>query len=221
MSYSVTTSDWLPDLMPRLPGADEDLILRETFAAVREFCEDGLAWVEIIGPLSSQANNPNMYLDPLPGNASVGYVLQVTFRGSGGTFGRELRPVTGIPPSIAPASDPAAFFMQDTGHLVLRPTPSKAHANAYEMSVSMIPSECGCQLPAVFRTHYRDAIIDGVCARMMLMHSKPWTNAGLATHHGKRFRNFIKRTRTQTKARYTSASLWRYPSFANQRYGGF
>lgn len=222
MNNSVKICDWLPDLMPRLPGADEALVLRETFAAVREFCEDGLAWVETTRPLTSGANNPLLYLDPLPDNAVTGYVLRVMFGNEANQTDRhQLGSLSIAPGSRSTGTDPSAYYMEDTGTLRLHPVPTVDHKQAYVVSLSMIPINQKVLLPNYFMSHHRDAIIDGTCSRMMLINGKPYSNAGLAVHHGKRFRNFVKRSRTLTRARYSEGAAWRYPDFAKQRGGYF
>ncbi len=215
----IKAEDWLSDLMPRLPGATEELIVHETFSAIREFCEDGRAWVDNLGPLSSKANNKNIYLNPQPGNVMVGYVYMVLFKGNS-NFRKKLTPMSDVASYITTGQDPTGFYMEDTGLLTLNPVPTIAHDKAYTVVVSLIPTNINTQFPQEFLTHWRDAVIDGTCGRMMLMQSKPWSNASLALHHGKRFRNFIKRTRNLTRNKYTSGQSWLFPNFAKQRFGG-
>jgi len=226
---NVSVQDFLPDLMPRLPGAEEELVMHETFAAIREFCEDGQAWIETLPSVSSKANNPNIYLNPQPDGRVVGYVKQVLFVGAGTVsatsnsngFRKLLTPITTVPAFVTTGQEPTAYMMADTGHLVLNPIPTLDHTKSYTIDISLIPTNVKARLPQEFLTHHRDAIISGVCSRMMLMISKPWSNPTTALYHGKRFRNFVKRSRALTNSKYSPGAGWRFPDFAMQRFGSY
>jgi hypothetical protein len=205
-------SDFLDDLMPRLSGAEERLILHETLSTVRRLCEEGWAWPLDFGPISVKEGKSLVYLDPMPCNTRVGYVLSAAFAASGPVT-RPLAPATARPviDSMKRAT-PSAFYMQDTGTLQLVPTPDKDYDNALSLVCTVIPTCVDTVIPDFFGTHFRDAVIDGVCARMMVMNSKPWSNGPLASLHGKSFKNHIKRTRDITKRRYSLGDRnWSYP----------
>lgn len=213
-----TPEDWFPYLMTRLPGITEEFLLLEIDACLREFCEDGRAWTEIIGPLSSSANNPKIYLDPLPNNTRVGYVRLATFSSNKDT-NKRLSPMASLP-YLRPSSDqPVAYLMEEPGVVVLNPIPVKDWQKAYMFDLTVIPLGPNIKLPEIFWTHWRDAIIDGVQSRCMLMVSKPWSNPSLGTTFGKKFRNHIKRARAITDGKYTDAQAWAFPDFAKQRIG--
>lgn len=201
------------DLMPRLPGADESLVEHETYAAVRQLCEDGWAWPQDLDPLNLSADQPNIYLDPLPGDTRVGYVLLVTYQASGGAR-RALTPMTVAPPvDTVGSTTPRFFYLSTPGEMKLYPTPSEDQTDVLYVSCTVIPRTKNTTLPDFFSTHHRDAIIDGVCARMMLMTSKPWSNGPLALTHNRRWRNYIKRCRDITKRKYSLADgPWAFPS---------
>jgi hypothetical protein len=213
-----TPEDWFPYLMPMLPGITEEFLLVLLDATLREFCEDGRSWTEIIGPLSSTANNPIIYLDPLPSNTRVGYVQLLTFSSNIDSHKR-LTPMAQMP-YLRPSSDqPVAYMMEDPGTINLNPIPTSDWPKAYTVDLSIIPLGPNIRLPEIFWTHWRDAIIDGVCGRAMMMISKPWSNPSIGTLHGKKFRNHIKRARAITDAKYTDAQAWAFPDFAKQRVG--
>ena len=181
----ITIEKWLPDLMPRLPGATEELIRAETMAAVRELCEDGRAWTETVEPL--HANDKGyIYINPLYQDTRVGYVLGLTANGHG------------VP-----------FQMIDPG--TIQPAYLGNATTKYSALVSVIPLHERTRLPELFWTHWRDAVIDGVCARMMAMPSKPWSSAQGAVLHGRGFRNHVKRCRMITKHMTQGEHPWRFP----------
>lgn len=220
MSETCGVDYWLKDLMPRLPGAEESFVKHETFATLREFCEDGRAWIDTLTNLSSKANNPNIYLDPLPDGNKVGYVLDVQYRPSGSTQAKSLDVMTSWPAlATRVADDPLAYYMLDTGHIRLNPIPGKDHEKSYDVTMTLIPCDINVRLPIEFSSHWRDAIIDGVCSRMMLMVAKPWTSLKLGEFHGRKFRNHVKRARSITDSRWSRGDAqWVFPqNFAGQR----
>ncbi|RLC18912.1 MAG: hypothetical protein DRI24_01715 [Deltaproteobacteria bacterium] len=216
---SVKINDWLPDLMPRLPGITEEFLLLEIFSAVRQLCEDGRAWTELFGPLSSKANNPTIYLDPLFQNARVGYVWRATFRGNSNVE-KILTPAPQAPLIRNTAIEPRAFMMVGPGTVELIPTPNQDWDNRYRFDLSVIPTAATVYLPDYFMTHWQDAVIDGTCGRCMSMISKPWTNQQQAIIHNRLFRNHIKRCRAITSSKFSTGQAWTYPDFARQRTGG-
>ena len=211
-------SDWYQYLMPMLPGITEEFLDVMLNATLREFCEDGRAWTEILGPLSSKADNPKILLDPLPGNTRVGYIYQVTFQTTPNT-NKTLTPGASIPYLRPTGDQPTAYFMEGPGVISLNPVPIRDWDDAYFVDASIIPLGPNIRLPEVFWTHWRDAVIDGVCGKCMMMISKPWTNPSVGTMHARKFRNHIKRARAIADGKFTDAQSWAFPDFAKQRIG--
>lgn len=215
---SANIDDWLPEVMTRLPGITEELCRQEIFAAIRQLCEDGRAWTELFGPLSTTANNATIYLDPLFQSARVGYIHRVTFQGNSNVR-KTLYPSPEYPLYEQSAIEPRAFVMVGPGTAEVFPVPNRDWPKAYLFDISVIPTEETTKLPDLFRTHWRDAVIDGTCARSMSMISKPWTNQQQAIIHGRSFRNHIKRCRAITSAKFSPQAAWTFPDFAKQRVG--
>tara|TARA_R110000772_G_scaffold51809_5_gene118881 strand:+ start:6479 stop:7135 length:657 start_codon:yes stop_codon:yes gene_type:complete len=214
------TSDFYDHIMPRITGAEEPLVLQETFSAIRQLCEEGWAWPVDYGPFSTTAGSRHIYLNPMPENSVVGYVLQVIYEPS--TGGRvQLGTMQNVPPANEPNSSPRGVYMEDTGTMVLYPTPDTSEAGSIRVSCTTIPTLVVAELPEMFMTHYRDAVIDTACHRLMMMDSKPWSSPTMAMFHGRRSRNHIKRIRDITKRRYSmGSSQWQFPDFAMQGRGG-
>jgi hypothetical protein len=201
--------------MPRLPGATEELVLHELFAALRQLCEEGWAWPLDFGPLNVYASKPRIYLDPMPDNTRVGYVLRVRYEPASGANTRVL-PLVHLP-SVTDPGTPNRFYMENTGTLLLDPIPLEEELNSLHVACTLIPTSTTCRLPDFFFTHYRDAIIAGTCSRMMMMSNKSWADRAAGTMHAKQFKKYISQIRNTTKARYSLADgSWRFPHFAGQ-----
>ncbi|MDX1297290.1 MAG: hypothetical protein R3260_03480 [Pseudomonas sp.] len=217
----MNVTDFLDDCMPRLSGAEEALTTQEIFAAIRQFCEEGLAWVYDFGPVTITALDTHVTINVssgLPTDTKAGYVLKTEFRSSNTDNFKDFLPTLSLPSNPDDtATDPTSYYAESPSSLLLIPQPTETHTNGFRAKVSVIPTATTVTLPDEFETHWRDAVIDGVMARMFNMPNKPWSNAQLALLHGRRFRNHIKRTRDIVKRRYgTDSSGWTFPNFACQ-----
>lgn len=211
-------TDFLDDLMPRLPGADEALVEAETLSALRQFCEEGLAWVYNYPVQTITALDTHIAINNIPANTSVGYLLLTEFKPNSSDEYKELYPALRLPTNPSDtATEPTHYYAESPSSLLLIPVPTETHTNGFRGAVSLVPTGSAVDLPDEFQSHWRDAVIDGVMYRMLTMVSKPWSNPQLSVIHGRKFRNAIKRARDITKRRYgTSSAAWRFPFFAAQ-----
>lgn len=217
---TVKAEDWLDDIMPHVPGATSPYVLQEISAALREFCDDGRAWVHSFHDESTVADDPELILSDMPDNTVLGYVLRVSF-GDNPSYRRYL-PATATPMLVLSriADRPLAHYMEDANTIYVIPTPAKDLLGAYEVEASLLPYGDDIEFPIVFRTHWRDAVISGALARLFAQVSKPWTDVRAAAYYGRKFRNHTKRARAITDARFSNAkSLWSFPDFASKTIG--
>jgi len=212
--------DWLDDVMPRVAGASEELVLQEISSAMRELCEDGMAWPLEVRPLGSVADDPALdigaALQALLGQPGVtpGNVMRLTFSPDSG-YQRVLAAAAAEPLRLSEtADDPAAYMMVAPSMAHLYPTPRKDHPGAYTATVTVVPTAPDVVFPEFFRSHYLDAVMQGVLARMLPMGSKPWTDKASAVSAARSSRNHIKRSRAATLGRFTAAQGWAFPFFA-------
>lgn len=210
-------SDFLDDLMPRLPGADETLVKHETLAAAREFCESSNAWIYSVPPQDLPADTSAVAITPLT-NTEVGYLLLVEFRDTNADSFRTLPVTLRRPPNPDETAEaPRCYYPESPALLTLYPQPTLLHADGFRADVSLIPVNQAVVFPDTFSSHWRDAIREGVLYRMYSMPSKPWSSGSMAMLHGRSFRNQIKKARDIVKRRYsTTSETWRFPYFAAQ-----
>ena len=208
-------TDFLDELMPRLPGADEAFVQAEMLSAARILCVDGYAWPVNLGPLDIRADDPNIYLDPLPGDTRIGIILSVRFEPAGSNR-KDLWPLTRPPvETTSNATEPRYYWMATPGEMVLSPTLSVAAPDSIYVDATVIPADSTCIFPDAWRTHFSEAMIAGVCSRMMAMQSKPWSDRNGSMLFGKQFRNHVATTRRTTINRFSqNQAQWRFPRFA-------
>ncbi len=218
---NVLIDDWLDDIMPHVPGALEPLVKQEILAAVREFCDGGRAWVYNFQGESTTKDSPVLPLSNMPEDTALGYVLRIAFE-QNTSYPRYLKSIsTPILSRKRESSSPLVYYMETPTTIHVAPVPTQDLDNKYEVEATLLPIKDTVKLPDEFRTHWADAITDGTLYRMMRQISKPWSSATAAAFYGRSFRNYIRRVRAVTDARYsTGASIWTYPDFASKIIGG-
>lgn len=87
---------------------------------------------------------------------------------------------------------------------------------ALTISKSCLECDCGdWALEEWMYDMYFSDWLEGVLARLMGMPAKPWTNAVIATYHGKRFRNAMAFRRQEALRGFTYGTpAWRFPRWA-------
>ncbi len=217
---TVKIEDWLDDVMPHAPGATAPYVLQEISAAMREFCDDGRAWVHSFHQESTVADDPELILSDMPENTVLGYVLRISF-GDSPSYRRYLPPTATPMLALArTAGRPLVHYMETPNKIHVLPVPTKDLLGAYEVEASLLPYGDDIEFPVVFRTHWRDAVMSGALARLFAQVSKPWADSRAAIYYGRKFRNHTKRARAITDARFSAAkSLWSFPEFASKTIG--
>ncbi len=217
----VVVDDWLDDIMPHVPGATEKMVRQEIFAALRQFCDDGRAWVYNFQDESTVKDSPVLALNNMPDDTTLGYVLRIAFA-QNPTYPKYLRSVsTPILVRSRKSDTPLAYYMETPTTIHVAPTPTQDLDNKYEVEATLIPTAADAKFPDEFRTHWVDAVIDGSLYRLMRQLSKPWSNTTAADFYGRSFRNHIRRSKAITNSRFsTGTSVWTYPDFASKIIGG-
>lgn len=183
-------------LRMRLPGAIDDAIALELFAAMNEFFQNSNAWTEDI----------SLNVDP----SLQSYDLTPTY----GTINRLIYAIN--------ADDlPQSCAMQTPGTLDLQFAPSQAETWTVRVGLTVTdPTDRNGypQFPAWFLNKYGNDILDGVLARMMSHPSKPYTNTAMAAYHAKRWQGSISQAKVEAQHKNVyRGQAWRFPVFARGR----
>ena len=175
-------SDFYDLLMPDLPGcpaAAADSALRQSSIA---FCEQSLAWqtehlpVFVMGGIAEYAYSP-------PEGAAVHAIIHAVLDGEEiESFACEknitiknLRRQTGKP----------RYVLGGPFSLTLVPAPDSN--GVLTITVALKPSALSTGIDDALFHEYREAIIHGSMARLMLSPKKPYTNIQLAAYHQQQF----------------------------------
>lgn len=175
-------SDFYDLLMPDLPGcpaAAADSALRQSSIA---FCEESLAWQTEHQPVFVIADIAEYAFSPPQGaivHAITGAVLDGEeiglFVGEKNSTIRNWRRQTGKP----------RYVLGGLSSLTLVPAPDINGLLA--MIVALKPSATSTGIEDTLFNEYREAIIHGAMARLMLSPKKPYTDIQLAAYHRQQF----------------------------------
>lgn len=204
---------WLKDLLPRTPGAQRAVVLREFRLAAQEFFTKSYAWRETVGPLvASTMQDPYVSdsytavsADPL---ADVAAVLQVEFNAS------VLAPMPTRPlGSETPVGTPVSWYSTGLGQFSLWPAPELAVDDDLIVRVALTPKMDAADLPDLAYTRFYDALFDGALGRLYAHPAKPYSNLPGAQYHLQRFRAAIGAAAGDAKQGLINAPNWRFPRF--------
>lgn len=177
--------DWLDDLMPHLPGAEQPLIEHYLRSAARKFFTDSLAWQVPIEAISLEAGEASYEIsfDADEGEAVkiVGSVLWATktTRITGATRA-QLRDLYGDYTLADPVAVPKYFTSDDAFSVLLIPPPAAALADAVTGMVAVRPVREATGLADEMALRYHDEIANGALSLLLSIPKKPWTDQALA-----------------------------------------
>jgi hypothetical protein len=197
-----TWSDFYDLAAPDVPGcplAAMDVALR--LAAIN-FCEHSLAWVYDHPDIPVMPNIQSYAFAP-PAGAVVHAIIRAEFDGrkigfSPAEADRERsswRNRTGMP----------EYMGASTTSLILMPNPSTA--GTLTMTVALKPSPDAIGIDDSIFDEYREVIVHGALARLMLSPKKPYTNTQLAQYHDQLFAIRAADAGMRAARRHTRAPL--------------
>ncbi|ARO87839.1 hypothetical protein EBAPG3_008710 [Nitrosospira lacus] len=195
-------SDFYDLIMPGLPGcpfAMADNALRRSAIV---FCEQSLAWrfnhpdIPVMAGTSEYAFLP-------PAGAAVHCITNAVLDGeeietrageSGMTVGN-WRNQSGTP----------LYVLGGAASATLVPIPDAA--GMLTMVVALKPSAGSVEIDDMLFNEFRESIVHGALAQLMLSPKKPYTNAQLATHHERQFSISVAAAGMRVARSYTRAPL--------------
>lgn len=174
-------SYFLPDVLPHVVGCPSIIAEQELKRAAQQFFEKTRAWRLTTAPVRISANQSFVTV-----NAGDGLEL---VRIEHGTYdGKRLNVISpdalddepGMGDWRARQGTPIKLVQSMPGVVELFPIPVAATATGLTFFIAAKPSESSLGLPDHLATAYRDSIVVGAKAKLMLYKDAPWSNAGLA-----------------------------------------
>jgi hypothetical protein len=189
-------------VLPDLPGASTaavDIALRQ---AAIDFCAQSMAWKYTHPDISVVAATASYNFVP-PTGAVVHAITYAEFDGTeigcrtgeSGILIDDWRNQTGTP----------EYVFGGSTSLMLVPTPDVT--GTLSMEVALKPSTSAAGIDDSIFNEYREAIIHGALARMMLSPKKPYSSPPLATYHQQQFTVLTGQAGMRQDRNYTRAPL--------------
>ena len=176
--------DFLPHLLPDLPGCPDSIVKQQLLFAVIEFCQETHAWNEIQDPIQVRERVNEIDVDT-PTGARIVAVKDVW------ASSRKLRPVTMpqlfelIPNwQTAEGSEPT-YYNASTDYRTMRifPIPIDVNNSTLTLRVAYAPKMDATSIPDELAIKYWDALISGAKARLMVIPGKAWTNSQMSAYN--------------------------------------
>lgn len=204
--------DFLGHILPEVPGCDTDMAKQKLNLAIREFFLKSRSWRVKAGPYDvlADAEDPNIYLDPIEASLKVGYVFGVTYNGD------RLKAMAVKPDETAFATPgkPTYYHAEVPGALRVYPLPTTDQLEALHVYCSVIPVDAR-QVPEHVATHHFETITKGALSKLLVMSKKPWTNPDLARVYGAQYYDGLREARVNADSAYQNGvQNWRFPYFA-------
>jgi hypothetical protein len=183
-------------IRPHLPGAMDEAIRVELFGVCHEFFDLSNAWQEEI-PFTMKAGKQEVEILPTAGK--INRLMGVRTVDSN-------RPVYGS-------------IMTAENTIRIRWAPPQDEKLIAVCAITVSDPTAKDSLPiapySTVQTYTQD-LIHGICAKMMIQPSKPYTNLAMAQYHDRAFRGGAARARNENNIGNTYGSQkWTYPQSFN------
>jgi hypothetical protein len=195
-----------------LAAADEALLREEIKWTLDEFFLVSQCWYETLPSFTVAAGTvfTNMTTQANRANQKVAYVDQIFVGEKPIPFVRDIG-------NVSDSNDTALEFSYVTAvdnPEVIRWVPvAERDITDVVAKVIYVGTNYDVTLPEFVLTHHKDAVINGVYARMLMHDNKPYSNAVAAQMRDRRFRAYCRKIRDTAQRGYnTSDRMW---SFSN------
>lgn len=164
--------DFLPDINILVDGAPRIYVLQALRQTCIEFCEQTLLFREKLAVQRLSADVDEYELEPSMCDSEVCRILNVWVNG---TLIGATTPDLGVRGSAALASSqPVAYYCTEPHLIRMVPVPSVGAD--LEVEVAFAPAHDAEEVPSPLFTKYREDIVRGAAARLMLMPNRPWSD---------------------------------------------
>jgi hypothetical protein len=176
-----------------LPGALDSALQVEMYNVVDDFLTESSIWQETAAFITAVGTTD--YEIDLENNATFLRLLYV----------------------LGNANRPVIATMEEPGVVVLRTIPQTIENMTARVSLTLkgVTSEGWPSIPSWMWQRYREGLLDGLLAKMLVQPAKPYTNERLAIFHGRKFNVAKSRARSEAnRMKLYDAQAWRFPKFA-------
>lgn len=199
---------WEEQLMPQVPGASQDFVEQQLLWVLRDWCREGLVWIEILPNLPIRPDKHGYVLPSPHPNTAIGFVLAVRDVESG----REYHPFDNTGAWRQNRETGGDYFHCPRPGMISFPYATDAAARLMTIIASIVPFTI--HVPDWMRQHHQNAIETGVVGRLLMIPNKPWTSQTVGQLHWRQYLNMRNVERVRAQQAYVPATQqWSFPRF--------
>lgn len=176
MPASKSLSDFLPEVLPQVPGCLDIFAKNAVRNAAIEFCERSGVYTKLLDPMTIDAGVPDYELD-MPDDTVIWKPLRVLVDGEP-IEPKAPRTLDVLRPGWqAETGEVTSFHVRENRRsLRLVLTPDATVADGLVVEASLKPSKDASSFEVSFFEEYFRIIADGALAYLLALPNKPWTN---------------------------------------------
>lgn len=216
----MTRDDFLPYVLPELPGCPVPLVMAKAMEVLLDFCERSGVWVQALDPIDLRAGTAEYSLDA-PFGSRVVSIESATC----GT--RPVHPKTraelnrALPGWQSHEGSPIHFIFTPGQDLLVYPRPN-ADGQQLLLDVKLLPSAPLNMLPDAVMVRHTLAISAGVKARLMAMKDRSWSAPEMVGYYTGEYERLLSDACVQRLTGGGSRSLFVEPQpFGGVSTGGY
>lgn len=208
---SKSWDEFLPLVLPDLPGCPKALALAAVRRGADELCRAAYVWTESLGPVDVVAWQAD-YACPIPDGARPVIMLGLAFEGLPltATTAEELDARHPGWTELS-AARPLKFLVPALGKVRLVPRPSKAKAGVLTARMALAPAHGAEAVEDHIFDYWAAAVAHAAKAELFAVPGKAWTEPQLAEHHARQFRTQVVRARGRASIGWTRTTLTAQP----------
>jgi hypothetical protein len=203
--------DFLPYVLPDVPGCAEIVAIQAIRNTVIDFCEKSCAVQVDLDPVTLFPGVADYDLEP-PRNRLVTKVMKLFYKN------RELHPfgsdyvpsATFYNPAAIDAdgnSTPKTWSQKDTTTFTLHPPPKDREVGAVTIRAAIKPTRASTECDDIVFEDYAEYIAAGAKARLMIVPNKAYTNPNLVATQNQFYMQGVNVARQRVTRGHTRANL--------------
>ncbi len=170
----VPLTSFLPRLLPNVMGCSEPLALQALLDSAIDFCDQSLAVVQTLDPVTLPAGVGSFELDT-PNQTVVAQVLNVWFDG----YLVAPQPQFQATDLAGADGTPRYYYGQELDevyNITFLPAPDTTVQNGTLVRAALKPTRTATQVPSVLFERYLDAVVAGAQAILHAVQDQPYSN---------------------------------------------
>ena len=204
--FTVATSgsldEWVKEIHAKVPGAIEGYIYDQVKLVLKDFFQRTKSWRTNIGPLTAQANDGELCLNPVDSWSDVIEVLQIARNGSVLVpIGHKAERV--VLRNETNTRNPSRYYLEPYHTVHLVPTPVSDVEDIYVTAALTPRLRSDNRIDQWIIDQHYEVIKAGTLQRLYEEPGKVYTNTNSAEYWGKKYRSELARSTTAAHQNYS------------------